>query len=199
MAPRNAKTLLRRVSLLLVGAMLAPLSMAELPKYQLKDLGTLGGANSRGSAINDAGQVTGASETADGSTHAFLFSGGELIDLGTLGGSDSFGQDINAQGQVTGRARTTLGLFHAFLYSDGHMEDLGTFGGFTSGGEAINDSGQVTGSARDQFQDPVAFVYSDGQMQNLFAVVDAPTFGKDISNAEHALIGLFDFVTCLVK
>jgi probable HAF family extracellular repeat protein len=37
----------------------------------LQDLGALGGPFSQGLAINDAGQVTGVSLTADGSFHAF--------------------------------------------------------------------------------------------------------------------------------
>ncbi len=45
---------------------------AELPKYQMLDLGTLGGNYSGGNAINEAGQVTGVASTADGKTHAFL-------------------------------------------------------------------------------------------------------------------------------
>src|SRR4051794_34336019 len=40
--------------------------------YILKDLGTLGGAESFGLGVNAAGQVAGASFTASGAEHAFL-------------------------------------------------------------------------------------------------------------------------------
>src|ERR1700756_911083 len=49
------------------------------------DLGTLGGANSEALAINKNGHTVGDSDTADGTTHAFLFDG-SLKDLGTLPG-----------------------------------------------------------------------------------------------------------------
>src|SRR4051794_34524752 len=54
----------------------------------LVDLGTLGGADSLGLGINDSGQVVGQSDTADGHTHAFLYSQGVMADLGTLGGAN---------------------------------------------------------------------------------------------------------------
>jgi len=53
--------------------------------YSVKDLGTLGGDFSRGSGINNAGQVTGQSSTSTGFTHAFLYSNGQMMDLGTPG------------------------------------------------------------------------------------------------------------------
>src|SRR2546421_611995 len=77
------------------------------------DLGTLGGTNSFGYAVNDAGQVAGTSSTAvGGPTHAFRYdgtpgAGGVMRDLGTLGGNDSEGQAVNNAGQVAGRAFLT--------------------------------------------------------------------------------------------
>ena len=68
----------------------------------MTDLGTLGGNQSFGRGINDAGQVTGYSITSTGETHAFLYSNGQMMDLGTLGGAGSGGYAINNAGQVTG-------------------------------------------------------------------------------------------------
>jgi len=91
----------------------------------MMDLGTLGGTNSDGYGINNAGQVTG------GSSHAFLYSDGQMMDLGTLGGgypyNSSVGRGINnaTPVQVVGAASTSTGATHAFLYSDGQMTDLG--------------------------------------------------------------------------
>jgi probable HAF family extracellular repeat protein len=48
----------------------------------LTDLGTLGGQESYGISMNDSGQVVGASESADGSHHAFLWQNGSMTDLG---------------------------------------------------------------------------------------------------------------------
>jgi chitinase len=92
-------------------------------------LGTLSGIHSFGRSINDAGQVTGYATTSTSTTHAFLYSHGQMTDLGTLGGSGtSYGYGINDAGQVTGSASTSTGQ-HAFLYTNGQMIDLGTLPG----------------------------------------------------------------------
>jgi probable HAF family extracellular repeat protein len=135
--------------------------------YSITDLGTLGGTQSAGSEINDAGQVAGWSQTTgDTGLHAFLYSGGRMNDLGTLGGMYSLGLGINNTGQVTGASSisdtNSASTYHAFLYSGGKMNDLGTLGGGTSFGYGINNSGQVVGDS-----DGTAFLYSGGKMHDL--------------------------------
>lgn len=99
------------------------------------ELGTLGGAESFASAINDSGQVAGYSATLDSGTHAFLYTGepgeeGVMADLGTLGGTQSEARAINARGQVAGFSFTANdAALRAFLYTgtpgvDGVMIDL---------------------------------------------------------------------------
>jgi probable HAF family extracellular repeat protein len=117
----------------------------------MKDLGTLGGSISAGSAINDSGQVTGNSYTGGGNVHAFLYSGGMMQDLGTLaGGSYSYGSGINESGHVVGYSELGSGGNHAFLYSGGLMMDLNDLlnpgsGWILTEAHAINDAGQITG------------------------------------------------------
>jgi probable HAF family extracellular repeat protein len=94
--------------------------------YTLTDLGTLGGDDSVGTAVNNSGQVTGFAYTAGGAQHAFLSGpgGGPLTDLGTLGGISSRANGINDSGQVVGWSDIAGGGQHAFLYSGGQMLDL---------------------------------------------------------------------------
>lgn len=123
---------------------------------QMMDLGTLGGSYSEGLAINNAGQVTGVSTTADGAQHPFLYSDGQLIDLALLPAlSDGSGLDINASGDVVGtfwfEHEGGLGQ-HAFLYRDGQMLDLNDLldpamasEWVLSSATAINDQGIIIG------------------------------------------------------
>jgi probable HAF family extracellular repeat protein len=124
----------------------------------MRDLGTLGGTNSGGWAINDAGQVAGSSLIESSAQHAFRYdgtpgAGGVMRDLGTLVGTGSDGYGINNAGQVAGSSDIAGDAAkHAFRYdgtpgAGGVMRDLGTLGGTYSGGQAINDAGQVTGSS----------------------------------------------------
>jgi probable HAF family extracellular repeat protein len=107
-------------------------ALAELPKYQMLNLGTFGGSTSAATAINNKGQVTGhaATKTAIPELlHAFLYTDGTMLDIGTLGpGFSSFGRDINDAGQVAGDSAELIadGVRHAFLFSDGNLIDLGT-------------------------------------------------------------------------
>jgi probable HAF family extracellular repeat protein len=121
-------------------------------------LGVLGGAGnySMAIAINNSGQVVGASEIASNTsiTHAFLFSNNSMQDIGSLGGTviQQFG--INASGQVVGASFIgTNKIQHAFLHTGGQMYDLNnllfaTNSGWTiSAASGINDAGQIVGQA----------------------------------------------------
>jgi len=55
----------------------------------ITDLGTLGGEESHGLALNVQGHAAGVADTAAGDRHAFFWDGGEMVVLGTLGGSAS--------------------------------------------------------------------------------------------------------------
>jgi probable HAF family extracellular repeat protein len=175
-----------------------------LPRYQIVDLGTLGGRSSFGRALNAAGDVTGsAALPGDESTHAFLYRKGKMRDLGTLGGFVSVGEDVNKSGHVTGYSDIAGGNSgrHAFIYRKGKMIDLGTLGGPESRGAAINAKGQITGFA--SLSEPDcrpnrAFLYRNGTMTSLGTlgegIRDLPagcsqSAGRGINNAGQVIGG----------
>ena len=116
-------------------------------------LGTLGGSSSQAVALNDIGQVVGASVTASGESHAFVYSNGIMDDLGTLGNSyvQSEAFAVNNSGSIVGESQDNTGAVqHAFLFSSAIMTDLNTVIAPDSGwtltdATGINDSGEIIG------------------------------------------------------
>src|SRR4051812_823308 len=91
--PLYSRAMRRRLpstGLLLVLALAAAApARADAPRFDVVDLGTLGGAESHAVAVDDDGVVVGTSQVAGGAVHAFRWGDGALTDLGTLGGGGS--------------------------------------------------------------------------------------------------------------
>lgn len=134
----------RSCALASISILSATSASAALPLYQVQDLGTLGGGITQATDLNESGQVTGYSETADGELRAFLYSRGQLRDLGTLGGEGSLGNAINNLGHVTGFASTPSGRTRAVVYANGAIQDP-AISGADSVGNDINALGQIAG------------------------------------------------------
>jgi probable HAF family extracellular repeat protein len=161
------------------------------------DIGTLGGAYAQAYAINDAGVITGASQTQGmgpmTTTHAFVYrllspSKG-MQDLGVLGGLFSSGMAINNYDHVAGYSTVSTkdGRVHAFLHNGKSMIDLGSLGGSSLDSDysvalGVNSKDQVVGytylSAFGEMPiQQVAFLWSRnengiGKMANLNSMVD---------------------------
>ena len=121
----------------------------------MQDLGTLGGTNSDGWAINAHGQVVGSSDiSGDSAEHAFLYDDTSMLDLGTLGGTYSQAMGINSSGIVVGESYSTATSTSsdAFLYDGSNMLNLCTLVGciaagwdFLEAATGISDSGHIIG------------------------------------------------------
>ena len=150
--------------------------------YSITDLGSLGGGRTTPMGLNNRDAVVGFSNTVEGLTRAFLYTGGTMVNLGTLGGDESFAYRINDNGIVVGRAQDASGRFHAFVTTlGGPTVELTSLDARADGdyGAAlgINGRGDVAGyyttaghhmSARNR-----VFLYRD------FDVRDVGTFGGE--------------------
>ena len=104
---------------------------------------------SEATAINDAGQLAGYANSADGQFHGVAWDAERRVrDLGTLGPEGfSFALAINEQGYVAGYSRNVEPGQRAVLWTPaGDIFDLGVLpGGTDSRAFGLNDVGQVVG------------------------------------------------------
>ena len=178
-------------------------AMAATRTWTLVDIGTLGGSGSFGAAISNSGLVTGCADHSDGTTHAFLYAGGELRDLGA-----GCGLAVNNAGTVAGRstdgtlvlwkesAVTSLGVRGdvsdideggvivgtyrdgdatlAFRYADGTLAAIAPPNSTASG---INSRGQISGTV-----DGRAFLYESGELRDLGTLGGARSSAKGLND-----------------
>ncbi len=147
-------------ALVLPAAQAAPPDRMHGLRFELVDLGTLGGAESKALAMDDTGLVVGWAHTADGETHAFLWEGGVMSDLGTLGGDWSEALGVNSWGEIIGISSTPEGEAHPFFYTRGQIVDLNNIiqwqpetqqvavqpTSVLTDAKAINENGWIVGS-----------------------------------------------------
>jgi probable HAF family extracellular repeat protein len=119
--------------LLLVGLGTAfwPRPSLGLPRFQLIDLGTLGGSESVATAVSDGGYVVGHSLTASGQRTAFRWFEGSMQNLGLLPTGDqaavpySTAVDVNDAGNVVGNGSSvfnSMDVDHAFWFGANDTE-----------------------------------------------------------------------------
>jgi probable HAF family extracellular repeat protein len=156
------------------------------------ELPTLGGDFSQALAINDSGDIAGASSVESGTSavvYACRWQNGQAENLGTLGGY-SVANDLNDQGWIVGGsgiavdgtpASVVAAGARAVLWQDGEFIVLGTLGGDISQARAINETGQIAGystTGPDQtFPGPGmhAFLWEDGTMTDLGTLTGGET------------------------
>ncbi|HEX5684341.1 MAG TPA: hypothetical protein VFY73_09920 [Ideonella sp.] len=125
----------------------------------MTDMGTNGGEQSVGHAINSSGDIAGASATAlsQGHMHAMRTVGGVMQNLGTLPGDEyAAAYSINDAGDVVGGSSPPMALSRGFIYtSTKGMRDLNDLlaqsdrAAYTVGaGQDINNAGDIAAAAR---------------------------------------------------
>jgi probable HAF family extracellular repeat protein len=141
-------------------------------------------------AINDAGDVTGAIEDIGAIGHAYLHVNGSaaFTDLGTLGGIRSRGEGIDSGDVVVGSSDTAGGESHAFRWAAGTMTDLGTLGGPNSQATAIAQGGLIAGSAQTAAGHWHAFLIRAGHMTDLGSLGALDSFALSV-NAAGTVVG----------
>ncbi|WP_052669037.1 DUF3466 family protein [Nitriliruptor alkaliphilus] len=163
-------------SLMVVVTLLAAMQTAAAgapppPRYEVVDLGTLGGNASFALDLNDRGEVTGNSRTSTTTLPllAFGWSDGEMTEIGTLPGSNAFsrGYGINNAGVVVGESDNNRP--RAFRWADGELSDLGDLGGGSAVAHDVNEPEQIVGASSNGTTSR-PFVYWRGQMRDLGTV-----------------------------
>ncbi|MCA9430960.1 MAG: hypothetical protein KC940_10675 [Candidatus Omnitrophica bacterium] len=116
-------------------------------RYDLIDLGNLGGAVAQANAINDRGEVVGRADTLEGERHAFIWDATNgMFDISAQEGYEAEAVDINNRGEVVG---TGLGdNRYAFFWSrENRINYLHPTGFVLSWANSINDKGVIVGGA----------------------------------------------------
>ncbi|WP_035856211.1 hypothetical protein [Cryptosporangium arvum] len=122
-------------------------------------------------AINDAGQIAGASATPTGSEQAFVWEDGRFTDLGAPADRASAPIAINNRGQILGRTfGTTKSVpMRAFVWEDGRFTDLGSLGGPQTIPTALAEDGSVGGTSSVDAKTAHPFRWAGGTMTDLLA------------------------------
>src|SRR4051794_16520774 len=128
------------------GSVFGAMAIAQPPpRYQVTDLGTLGGAYSAAYAIDDTGRVAGGSarpnQTDGVSQTAFLWHRGQLTDLGTLGGNTC--PDCNSEAAAS-NPRGETAVISEISEADPNGEDFCGFGTHRQCLAAVWKNGKLT-------------------------------------------------------
>ena len=158
--------------------------------YRVVDLGTLGGASSAATDLNNAGAVVGWSRTASGSVHAVVWRNGRMTDIGTLGGPTSMATGISNTFAVVGTASVAAGQpQHGFLWraNQGAMHNVGIPLPVRIGG-----SGAIIGNATTAGGESVAAYRNQRGWLRLPLRGFDGSHGEDVNDAGTAVGTLFD-------
>ncbi|MFT4038189.1 MAG: hypothetical protein QM692_08435 [Thermomicrobiales bacterium] len=150
------------------------------------------------SAVNEAGQIVGRSQTRLENFHAALWENGTVTDLGALGGEDaeSAAWDINESGLIVGESEDADGIRRAVVWENGEIAQLR---GLSATGSAaaygVNASGVIVGESFDdasgqdvpvvwENREPRALPAPVGNDTTVWAVLDSGVILGQTENRE---------------
>jgi probable HAF family extracellular repeat protein len=170
------------------------------PRYRLvsvtvKDLGTLGGAESIAHDVNNAGFIVGEADTAAGVRHAFISSADALTDIGAAMGGMTQAHGINNFNHVVGVRHVGVES-RGFSWIRGAVDFL-VDPDWLDGREvntwpyAVSDAGRVVGNRRIPFAEAQATLWTGPRTLYDFprpAATARNTFAYDI-NSSNVVVG----------
>lgn len=191
----GSKKIRRRIGLaaVVLMAMCAAwaLRVGQEPRFNIVDLGTLGGPSTFIRCVNARGVAVGASQKPNGAWQAFAWYDGNTRALGELPepGAQSEAVDVNEGGKIVGVVRLPQGAVVGVLWDGARTVDLGSLGMKETTPRAINQSGQVVGWSRRADGARRAFLWSAGKMTELTMLSAAPSSAGAPVNQQGALTG----------
>jgi probable HAF family extracellular repeat protein len=166
-------------------------------RWVVTDLGTLKGrkGESTATAINEQGQVVGASDVKGGTSHAFHWANGRMRDLGAVRGlGESEATDINERGQIVGSSYVwdengRIDRSRPLLWDNGRMQALARPAGRAGAAWAINGEGSIVGFVEiDKWgPDRHAVLWQKGTMRDLGAGSDPDSEATAINEASQVV------------
>ena len=145
-------------------------ALAQQASYTVTDLGTLpGGHFSQATLNNNSGLITGVSAVANGSQHAVIWAGGQILDISAPNwGPNSYALGITPGGRAAGGAEMPVidpnsenfcGYFTGLecvpiVWQNGRTIALPLLGGNNGAAGPLNTRGEVVGLAETGTVDP---------------------------------------------
>ncbi len=120
------------------------------PNGAWSDLGSLGGTQAFGRALNNKNEVIGTSTNNLDQTRGFVtLGGGPMVDLGFVASSWITPRAINDMSVIAGLSNSQAGTLRPVKWQAGSAFDLGTLGGPEGRADGINEHGDIVGSTDD--------------------------------------------------
>jgi probable HAF family extracellular repeat protein len=158
----------------------------------MTDLGTLGGLDSQGEAINNLGEVVGLSDTStSGARSAFADQNGVMTAINS-GDATAINSSGEIAGGISAPVAGTGNVFEqAFTYQNGNTTVLGLLpgeGGVFTNATGINSSGEVVGSGDNSASDERAWKYQNGTMTDI-GTLGGPQASATAINTSGQIVG----------